>query len=410
MPTTRSASKNNRFLSPTNQMIRNALKYAYKGYRAYSKTQQEKKSEKKKARYNITTTGYLGGRYGPKPFKKNNSKYYKKTKQLSITDGFSGVHEASGSFNELGQCMTVGHTTHPMWELVKSALCNIYAQLFNRIHRPVMRWSDTNGQPNTWGVLFQYTDDLGNDRNVNTLFAGGAETHYDFCSRMTVDICNAFIIHPCSSGSINFMQFYTSAGTVLEGAVQLRGAIVSSLGKSSLKVQNRTVASAGDDEADVNNQPLTGRIFERAGGYIQFRDKQNQIKSNSSHGRVLEYSSTINYLQEPVDNFAIAGKGSSVPIRIDPGKIKTSTLTKMIKISLDRLMNEFSKQCDQLAGSFSNLSIGNPYGRIRVMMLERVIDVGEVGIVGAYEIDSKLYTKVNLRKYRINRYYQATKY
>jgi len=410
MPSTRSMAKNNRFYSPTSQIMRNALKFAYKGYQAYAKSRQDKKTEKKKSRYNITTYATLGGRYGPKRFKKNTSKSYKKAKQLNLTDGYSGCFETSGNFSEVGQSIIIGHTTHPLWELVKSTICNMYAQLFNRIHRPVQRWSDTHSQPNTWGINFQYTDDLGNERTVQAYFGAFPETHYDYCSRLLNAIVTEMLVHPCSGGSINLMQFFTSAGVQLEGALLLRGAMVTSMGKSSLKVQNRTVAAVGDDEADVNNQPLTGRIYEREGGFIQFRDKQNQLKSNSSHGRILEFSSSINWLQEPVDNYVVSGKGSSVPIRLDPGKIKTSTLTKVIKISLDRLFNELSKIADQFTGQFGNTAVANIYGRTRFMQMERVIDVGEVPIIGAYEIDSKLYTKVNCRKYRINRYYQNYKY
>jgi len=346
----------------------------------------------------------LGGKYGPKRFKKNKSKYYKKVKSVSVFNSFSGVVEHSGTFTD-ANCVTIGHATHPMWQVCKTALASIYAQLFNRIHRPVQRWSDPHGQPNTWGVRIEYTDDNGVDRVSNVDFVTG-ENHFDFVSRLMTGLCSTFIQYPCCGGSINIMQFVTSAGLNLEGAVQLRGAMVTCVGKSSLKVQNRTAAAAGDDDSDLNNQPLSGRIFERNQGFIQFRDKQAQLKSDSSTGRVLEYAGNLAYLKEPMDNWVLEGSGSAVPIRIDPGKIKTSTVNKTLKIRLDKLFNEFSKISDQYGGIFANATIPNIFGKVRVMMLERVLDVGDIGILGAYEIDSKLYTKVNTRRVLINRHWE----
>jgi len=349
---------------------------------------------------------YLGGRYGPKRFKKNKSKYYKSSKNTSVFNSYSGVFEHSGEVSDLN-CVSVGHCTHPLWTLAVSTVCSIYAQLFNRIHRPVQRWSDLHGQPTTWGVKIEYTDDTGTDRIVDIYF-NAAQTHYQFCERVMVYMLNAFNTNSCAGGTINLMQFFTSAGTNLEGAVQLRGATITSVGKSSLKYQNRTAANAGDDESDLNNQPLTGRIYERNHGFVQFRDKRGQLYSHGSSGRILGIAAGNDYLKEPVDNWVVEGSGSAVPIRIDPGKIKTSTIFKTIKVRVDKLFNEVCK-ISRSTGDFSLYDNANIFGKLRFMMLERVINVGNIGILGAYEIDSKLYTKVNTKKVLIDRHYQEIK-
>jgi len=352
-------------------------------------------------------SSYLGGKYGPRKFKKPKGKYYKKTKRVSMANGYAGCIESSGGFNDRN-CITIGHITHPIWEVGVSIMCNLYAQLLNRIHRPVQRWTDLHLQPTAFGTNFSYFDDTNTER-FSTVYFAVNETHREYCVRLMTGLVSTLLVYPMNAGSCGYFQFYTSNPTVpvqFEGALLLRGATVTSIGKSSLKIQNRSVAAVGDDEDDVDNQPLTGRIYERYGGHIRFNDKQSSLQANSITGRILEGASTFTYLQEPVDNWMVAGKGGFKSMRLDPGKIKTSVLTYTLKISLDKFVCELNKVAQSYGTLFGNQKCGHNLGKVRMMQLERVIDSGEVDINGAYEVDTKLYTKVNTKRYRINRYFE----
>jgi hypothetical protein len=102
----------------------------------------------------------------------------------------------------------------------------------------------------------------------------------------------------------------------------------------------------------------------------------------------------------------VAGKGGYKSIRLDPGKIKTSVISYTLRIPLDKYLVELNKVAQSYGTLFSNQKCGHALGKVRIMQLERVIDQGEIDINGAYEVDSKLYTKVNCKQYRINRYYE----
>jgi hypothetical protein len=379
-------------------------KQAYKGSKKLLTIGYRKATGAKAYKMRGGQSGYLAGKYGPRKFKKPKGKYYKKTSRVSARDGYAGCTETSGGFNDRN-CVTIGHITHPIYELGVSIICNLYAQLFNRIHRPVLRWSDLHGFDPTWGMSIVFTDDTSTERAFQVYFVA-SETHRQACVRILNQLITNLLLYPCNAGSMNVFQFFTSAGTVYEGAMLLRGATVTSVGKSSLKIQNRSVAAVGDDEDDVDNQPLTGRIYERYGGHIRFNDRQASVQGNSSTGRMLETASTFTYLQEPVDNWMVSGKGGFKSIRVDPGKIKTSVLTYTLKISLDKFVSELNKVAQSYGTLFGNQKCGHNLGKARMMQLERVIDAGEVDINGAYEIDTKLYTKVNCKKYRINRFFQ----
>jgi len=194
--------------------------------------------------------------------------------------------------------------------------------------------------------------------------------------------------------------------------------------KSALKIQNRTINTVGNDEADdVDNVPLTGFLYHLKGNNMWSRSFKSGLScvgtgASASNDVVLydsftkstgvldaqadgEYIQTIaansafSKPSEPPKPYELFNCIKSTKIRMNPGSIKTSVLTQKYKLDfsyfIKLLLEDFN-------ASTSLTQAYNPRkGFCRVFHLEKVIgsDTTSVslGVENQFDIWARMITK-----------------
>jgi len=182
------------------------------------------------------------------------------------------------------------------------------------------------------------------------------------------------------------LLYKNSVGTYI-GQVALQGARVSFYSKGSLKMQNQTVVTAGDDEQDVNNVPIYGKTYQYKGNVMQTKSYTTIIKLDYDQSVVAQGASSNMTLQEPPQPSTLIDCYRSGKIAINPGRIKSSVITKKFTVSL----GEFYKAVKEWD------TVNNTYlTTTRSIALEKVLAVGANNITIAYEHDLKMYLTLKL--------------
>ena len=185
-------------------------------------------------------------------------------------------------------------------------------------------------------------------------------------------------------------------------SMNLRDATVSCILKSALKMQNRSLNTSGDDQADdINNVPLTGRSYEGSGNGLKGRDNNLILAPcDNVYGWTTVGAGTEVVLQEPPQPYHFQYAYKSGPVRINPGIIKTSVLNDKVYMKLDRFLALCRGMARNDNGNFTLAY--NMLGKTRYFALERSISrlSGELqpAITVATELDSKLWIDVNVKR------------
>lgn len=191
--------------------------------------------------------------------------------------------------------------------------------------------------------------------------------------------------------------------------------------KSSLKVQNRTINSVGNDEADdVDNVPLTGYLYHMKGNNMWNRShkaglkavgsgatasndvvlfsaytKSTGIAAISADGEYVQINndnSTFNKQSEPPKPYDIFNCTKSSKLRINPGGIKTSVLTQKYKLDFTYLLKLLLD--DPNASPDLTQCYNSRKGFCRVMHLEKVIGSDLTSVALGVENQFDIWTRV----------------
>jgi len=154
--------------------------------------------------------------------------------------------------------------------------------------------------------------------------------------------------------------------------------------KSNMKIQNRTVNTAGNDESDdVDNVPLYGKQYESSKNYFLALNNRLIVDTNANYGQIV----TGALLKPPVLTVVKSANAMS-SVHLDPGQIKTSVLTwkKSFRIN-DLVRSLFIAGLE--SGSAYAMSIGKSRWFLMEKMIQAVATTDINGIKVAYEVDSK---------------------
>lgn len=162
--------------------------------------------------------------------------------------------------------------------------------------------------------------------------------------------------------------------------IDLDLALVNCASKSALKIQNRTVVNAADDEVDVNNQPIYGRGYSGKGqGAEWINTDGSSFVSNTLYGIMYGDSGTYTKLKVLPKPQEFKGVSRTGKMTCDPGDIKTSKLNDSFTMNFNKLMSV----CDKVGAAAYHKK---PFGSFRFWVYEKVIDTGAaVDIILAFE-------------------------
>lgn len=158
--------------------------------------------------------------------------------------------------------------------------------------------------------------------------------------------------------------------------------------KSALKMQNRTINSTGNDQADdVDNVPLYGRTYDGTGNYLQIEESY-YFPNLTNEWNVAHFGGTANStLAEPPQLSVVQRAKRSGKLHLDPAEIKTSVLEAGYKLNLNQLFKIISR------GDNSNTQNILNIGKFRMFSLEKMLQaVGTTTVNGIqlfYEADLK---------------------
>lgn len=201
-------------------------------------------------------------------------------------------------------------------------------------------------------------------------------------------------------------------------SVNLRECMVEFSAKSSLKVQNRTINTVGNDEAnDVDNVPIQGFVYHCKGNNL-FNKTNRRILQGVSTGDLLSNDiilfdhhtraqpssspegewiqtdpnqSAFSKVSEPPKPYEIQNCKKSHKIRINPGGIKTSVLTQKFKLPLQYVIQLL---CDDAQVDAPFQKYDPRKGLCRVMHLEKVIGSTLTSVAISAEVQYDLWISV----------------
>jgi len=169
--------------------------------------------------------------------------------------------------------------------------------------------------------------------------------------------------------------------------------------KSALKIQNRTVnLAANDEEDDVDNVPLYGKSYEGTGNYFTLAGGPNGFDTvtvgvparNDGPPTVNNAATGVSTLTEPPKASQLYRVKKNGKAHLDPGQVKTSLLIYRKSLSFNSLIKAISKGNYPVAPpSISTCSLGNFRCFAFEKMLNAVATTDVNGIKLAYEHDHK---------------------
>lgn len=247
--------------------------------------------------------------------------------------------------------------------------------------------------PNGHSFTFVYKPSSNNAPTGVTYVVAAIDTSYALMAdSMRLAILAAITAGSITEASIPVEFQYVGTGGVIH-RINLLDNLVTYYAKATLKMQNRSVAAAGDDEQDVNNVPLNGKMYAGMGNGPILRGRENTFFFANYLSGVSPFSSaTLTSIQEPVDASEFTNCSRYNKLYINPGGIKTSVLFFKSNIQLVNLWHKLVSFYATGVTFYTSLTKFE-LGRYHTIALERVIgklaSEATPGITVTYEHDVK---------------------
>lgn len=179
----------------------------------------------------------------------------------------------------------------------------------------------------------------------------------------------------------DYTGFFTGSAPVLRTAIDLTNVQCQFDCASYLKIQNRTINSTDNDEADnVDNVPISGKFFEFKTNGTVYQDyitgvTQSQLVSHPQWGVFFGTApnpvvGTKMYAEVPLQS-QFAGCKKSGSAHLDAGEIKTSSMKDSFTISWNKLLRVCLQKPLTTAGEiYTQVWLG----KSRIFAMERLLN------------------------------------
>jgi len=278
----------------------------------------------------------------------------------------------------------VGHITGPrvqvMYQAVGSMLKLLLTKMNIRVRELSAQMNEVKIFPGDVFSILYASDPSTTTINAFT-FTVGATSTFDDC-------INSFVAAFAGTNLVSWSPRtfeYVPASSV---SPQYASIAIESLMfhfniKSSLKIQNRSVGETGDEQSDeVDNVPLYGKSIGGSGTGVIAKFPQTTTSPANVVGDVtsgvIRNINIDNNSKEPLSGYFFPKSSQEGKIHLDPGHIKTSTLTTRRNISLQYLV--------KLYYAASAVQAIVPFGKYRFFQVEKIMDAGgSVNLTVAFE-------------------------
>jgi len=310
-------------------------------------------------------------------FIKTRKKVSHKTKRARISA--RGVYEniERGIVYSSLHCLYVGHASAPVERLKQVLMYAFVKALAMKIGTVPVDFDDNIAfgvSGDIWRIGIRNSNETaGGTSNIDFTHTADGVTYRAIASKWLAGFSTGV---PAQTQIVfTSMEFIPVLATSLQGAkvIVLAGAKVQFDCKASLKIQNRTVQAAGDDEADVNNVPVYGKSYYGRGNgtnYARYQGAAINPFVADYYGVLRKESTSTNPLMEPPEAFMFTDVKKKGKLRIEPGEIKTSNLTSSFTISLAHVPKMLFD-----AASSADVFRRSPLGDFRFFAIEKMIHV-----------------------------------
>jgi len=372
---------------------RKVTEYINKPYKKHTPTKKAMDIDVKRSRAS-TVSATSGGRITTK---KNRTPKY----QRGLRDGYGSVLEVGQVFSG-ADVVGVGHITHPANAICGNLAAILFKKLLNMSGVPVYSRDST--------LPFNNGDQV----VVNYRISEIATVNSDIFTVSAATSLNTYIQHftaparPWNTNNNAQITFVTailkisSLNAEMNGcSIPLANFMVKMAVKSTLKIQNRTINSAGNDEADeVDNSPVYGKVYAGKGTGAQFLPFNNASQlsfcGDQTSGIIAPTAASIASIAEPQPTSTFTKVTRSGRINLDPGVIKTSTLNH----TANKPFSEWMRQCGASVPSNFGLRLVGDVGKFQFMMIEKMIDAttGGLPVVIAAQHNLEINTSCSMKK------------
>lgn len=179
------------------------------------------------------------------------------------------------------------------------------------------------------------------------------------------------------------MALYNSTYTpdLIMATLKVDSLLVEFYAKSSLKLQNVSTGTGGNEADDVDNIPLHGKSYETKGSGFNYRDIRRQggtlgvtfspFIADDQYGVINvngeQEGGPVNSLREPPPAHVFATKVKVGKVLIQPGHIKTSVIKT-------RRVMMFNYMLRLLGEQYSSQTPMNRFGYSRMFALEKILE------------------------------------
>jgi len=309
----------------------------------------------------------------------------RKPKGYQAGRGITCTLESGGPLSA-DEMLYVGHITGPKSEITKIAWQCILKLLLQKMTIRLLNLSRlVSSDGFVAGDLFRFSwtaNPTTTAVTVRTMTLGGGEVYSDIVDNMiqTFWTADAADIMPQK-----FEYIPAAASKIYARSIGLQDLMLHYQIKSSLKIQNRTLNSAGNDESDdVDNVPIYGKSIGGTGTYCQSVFPNSITPANIigefESGIIRNIALDDNAL-EPLSSYFWPKSKQEGKIKLDPGELKTSVLNTNRNISLKVLYKMFSTPLSSTQPACS-------FGHFRFFQLEKMIDTSALPVIVGYEVNT----------------------
>jgi len=310
----------------------------------------------------------------------------RKPKGWQAGRGITTTIESGGPLSA-DECLHVGHITGAKQQIQNIAWQSILKLLLQKMNIRLLELNSFMIGPLGFVVGDTFTFSYKADANATAL----STTTYILVPASTFnDVVDAMVATFASANNAEIVPitfaYSSTTSKIYAQSITLESLMLHYQIKSSLKVQNRTVNVAGNDEADdVDNVPVYGKSIGGNGTGVVSRFPNSttpaqvfgEVDSGIIRNVVLDPGAL-----EPLSGYFWPKSSQEGKIHLDPGQIKTSVLSTTRNISLKYLYKLF-------ATKNNTTGIIVPFGKYRFFQIERMIDAGtELPLLVAYEVNT----------------------
>lgn len=335
-------------------------------------------------RYRRNTTARSAGF-----FRKGKSvKKIRRTRVAKVSNGGVELTAEYGGTYSNTNCQFIGHITHPVANVLRMAWAAIVKELLFKAGWTLASWDEPLNLLEDTQIIVTYK--IGSNfvpAQAKPFQATGAFISFnDLVSYFALPTGNnpgSGTTCPWADPSnesrdwqftrIQFLTTTTNIDTIFHPAfLDLNECMISTYTKSTLKMQNRSVTVALDNEADdVNNVPVHGKSYSGSGTgafYSYIPGTTASFYGASGTGVIDTVGVSSNGTEEPPQPWHFNKIKNCAKVKLDPGELKTSTLIHKQNINFSRLFNMINPWSTTFSKPIRQL------GKYRFFAWEKILD------------------------------------